>query len=114
MLVKSRAAVRSHSSPCHPLVVSHSQPRNTNAVWKLKYDYAKLIFYHVVESTLAAQPPSYTTILDLDRKVREMSFPTSLKPYLSREDGDEMYYNTSLSVRDFYASQYRTVSKLSI
>ena len=104
MLGKFRVAVRTHScSALYPILFA--------AVWKLKHDYAKHIFYYVLESTLAAQPPSYDTILDLDRKVRQMSFPMSLKPYLSREDGDEKYYNTTLSVRDFYASQFRTVSK---
>ncbi|KAF6760882.1 fungal-specific transcription factor domain-containing protein [Ephemerocybe angulata] len=80
--------------------------------WKLKHDYARDIFYCVAEATLTAQAPNYQTILDLDRKVREMSFPTSLKPYLSPADGESLYYSTSLSVRDFYASQYRTVTML--
>ncbi|TEB22239.1 hypothetical protein FA13DRAFT_1819087 [Coprinellus micaceus] len=77
--------------------------------WRLKHDYARDIFYCVAEATLRAEAPSYKTILDLDKKVREMSFPTSLKPYLSPTDGEELYYSSSLSIRDFYASQNRTV-----
>jgi hypothetical protein len=84
------------------------------AVWRLKHDYARDIFYCVAEATLRAEAPSYKTILDLDKKVREMSFPTSLKPYLSPTDGEELYYSSSLSIRDFYASQNRTVSTSSL
>ncbi|EAU81161.2 hypothetical protein CC1G_10448 [Coprinopsis cinerea okayama7 len=79
--------------------------------WALKHHYAKHIFYAVAEATLTAQAPSYETVLDLDRKVREMSYQSSAKPYASREvDGKEIYHSSSLSLRDFYVSQYRTAA----
>jgi hypothetical protein len=76
----------------------------------MKYTFAKDMFYAVVEATLTAKPPNYKTVLDLDKRVREVSFPTAFKPYLQREDGEEEYFSTSSSLRGFYASQHRTVS----
>ncbi|KAH6886070.1 hypothetical protein BKA70DRAFT_1236790 [Coprinopsis sp. MPI-PUGE-AT-0042] len=66
-------------------------------------------FTAVAEATLTAKAPSYETILDLDRRVREMSYQSASKPYASRADGQEIYHSSSLSLRDFYISQYRTV-----
>lgn len=77
----------------------------------MKYTFGRDLFLPVSEATLVAKSPSYATILELDKKVREMSFPTSFKAYVSREDGDDIYFSSSLSLQDFYASQHRTVSK---
>jgi len=73
--------------------------------------FAKNIYNSVADATLIAKSPSYNTILDLDRKVREISFPASFNPYVTREAGLEIFHSSSLSLRDFYASQNRTVSK---
>ncbi len=77
----------------------------------MKYTFARDIFSAVVDATLTAKSPSYTTVLDLDKKVRQMSFPSSVKPYVKLEDSEEDYYSSAKSLRDFYASQHRTVSK---
>ncbi|KAG5222589.1 zinc cluster transcription factor [Salix suchowensis] len=77
-------------------------------VWRMKHTFARDIFNAVAEATLTAKSPSYSTVLDLDRKVRELSFPAAFKPYVSKEDGEEEYYSSSLSLRGFYASQHRT------
>lgn len=78
----------------------------------MKYVFARDMFMSVADATLTAQSPSYSTVLNLDRKVREMSFPSSFKPYAIREDGEAEFFSSSLSLRDFYASQHRTVSEL--
>ncbi|KAF9450696.1 hypothetical protein P691DRAFT_664764 [Macrolepiota fuliginosa MF-IS2] len=83
-----------------------------NGFWKMKHVFAKDIFYAVAAATLTAKAPSYKTVLDLDRKVREMSFPAYFKPYVTREEGEEEFYSSSLSLRGFYASQHRTVTML--
>jgi len=83
---------------------------NSFQVWRMKYTFARDMFFAVVEATLTATPPSYKTILDLDTRVREISFPTAFKPYVQREDGEEEYFSSSASLRGFYASQHRTVS----
>ncbi|GLB35345.1 putative fungal specific transcription factor [Lyophyllum shimeji] len=80
--------------------------------WQMKYAFARDMFLAVADTTLVAKSPSYTTILNLDRKVREISFPTSFKPYVRREDGEEAYFSSSLSLQGFYASQHRTVTML--
>ncbi|KAF8901817.1 fungal-specific transcription factor domain-containing protein, partial [Mucidula mucida] len=80
--------------------------------WRMKYTFARDIFSAVVDATLTAKSPSYTTVLDLDKKVRQMSFPSSVKPYVKLEDSEEDYYSSAKSLRDFYASQHRTVTML--
>ncbi|TFK24536.1 hypothetical protein FA15DRAFT_704519 [Coprinopsis marcescibilis] len=80
--------------------------------WALKHNYAKHIFYSVAETTLTAQPPSYETVLEIDRKVREMSFQSASRPYATQEDGADVYHSSSLSLKDFYVSQYRTVTMI--
>jgi hypothetical protein len=76
----------------------------------MKYVFGRDMFFAVAEATLTATSPSYATVLDLDKKVREISYPTSFKPYVLREDGEEEYFSSSLSLQGFYASQHRTVS----
>jgi hypothetical protein len=76
--------------------------------WRLKHTFAKNIFMAVAETTLAAKPPSYTAVLELDKKVRQMAFPSSFNPYVKPDEKD--FYSPSLSIRGFYASQHRTVS----
>ncbi|KAJ6603691.1 fungal-specific transcription factor domain-containing protein [Mycena sp. CBHHK59/15] len=81
--------------------------------WRSKYHFARDIWITLAEVTLTAKPPGYATVLELDRKVRELSVPDSFKPYATIEaDGDEEYYSSSASLRGFYASQYRTVTMI--
>ncbi|KAF9070158.1 hypothetical protein BDP27DRAFT_647716 [Rhodocollybia butyracea] len=81
--------------------------------WRMKYTFAKEGFTPVINTTLTARSPTYNTILDLDRKIRELSLPPGFKPYVSlHEDGPEIYHNSHLALRDFYASQHRTVTML--
>ncbi|KAJ4490302.1 fungal-specific transcription factor domain-containing protein [Lentinula aciculospora] len=81
--------------------------------WRMKYTFARESFTPVISTTLSAKSPTYTTIMDLDRKIRELSLPPGFKPYVSLyEDGPDIYHNSHLSLRDFYASQHRTVTML--
>lgn len=80
-------------------------------VWRMKHVFAKSIFYPLAETTLVAKAPSYQTILDLDRKVRSTPFWAHFRPYVTREEGEEEFYSSSLSLRGFYASQHRAVSE---
>jgi hypothetical protein len=81
------------------------------SVWRMKHIFGRDIFNAVAEATLIAKAPSYKTILDLDHKVRELSFSAAFKPYVMLEDGEEEFYSGSLSLRGFYASQHRSVSE---
>ncbi|EKM81461.1 hypothetical protein AGABI1DRAFT_54232 [Agaricus bisporus var. burnettii JB137-S8] len=80
--------------------------------WRMKHVFAKSIFYPLAETTLVAKAPSYQTILDLDRKVRSTPFWAHFRPYVTREEGEEEFYSSSLSLRGFYASQHRAVTML--
>ncbi|KAK7453225.1 hypothetical protein VKT23_011903 [Stygiomarasmius scandens] len=81
--------------------------------WRMKYTFARDSFMSVITSTLMAKTPSYATVMNLDRKVREMTLPAGFKPYVKlEEDGEEVYHNSHFSLRDFYASQHRTVTML--
>jgi hypothetical protein len=81
-------------------------------VWRMKHQFAKDIYNSVADATLIAKSPTYSTILDLDRKVREISFPSNFNPYVTKDAGPEIFHSSSLSMRDFYASQHRTVSSV--
>lgn len=76
----------------------------------MKHHFGKDIYNSVADATLSAHAPSYNTILDLDRKVREISFPVTFNPYVTKDVGQEIFNSSSLSLKDFYASQHRTVS----
>ncbi|KAF7986118.1 hypothetical protein HWV62_41559 [Athelia sp. TMB] len=54
--------------------------------WNWKYQFVTNIFGQVVKLTLAASPPPYKQILELDRKVREMVLPPALNVFLRDED----------------------------
>ncbi|KAF8798605.1 hypothetical protein BYT27DRAFT_7203180 [Phlegmacium glaucopus] len=80
--------------------------------WRMKHHFGKDIYNSVADATLIAHAPSYNTILDLDKKVREICFPASFNPYVTKEVGEEIFNSSSLSLRDFYASQNRTVTMI--
>ncbi|KAJ7229993.1 fungal-specific transcription factor domain-containing protein [Mycena pura] len=82
--------------------------------WRSKYIFSRDIWLALAEATLAAKTPGYDTVLELDRRVRELSVPDSFKPYPTRADGEKEYHSSAASLRGFYASQYRTVSMLYI
>ncbi|KAJ6520347.1 fungal-specific transcription factor domain-containing protein [Mycena sanguinolenta] len=80
--------------------------------WHSKYHFSRDIWMALAEATLAARPPGYATVLELDRRVRELSMPDSYKPYPTRADGEEQYYSSAASLRAAYAGQYRAVTMI--
>ncbi|KAK7063782.1 hypothetical protein R3P38DRAFT_2820319 [Favolaschia claudopus] len=81
-------------------------------IWRSKYYFSRDIWIALAEATLAAKPPRYATVLDLDRRVRELAVPDSYKPYPTRADGVEDYHSSSASLRSLYFGQYRAVTML--
>jgi len=74
--------------------------------------FARDIYYPLASSTLVAKSPTYETILELDRKVREVNFPSTYDPYPKKEViGEEVYVDSEMTMRDFYVSQHRSVSE---
>jgi len=78
----------------------------------MKHVFARDIYNSVAEATLAAKPPGYDVITNLENKVKGAEYPKYSNPRVSEEAGDdsEIFHSSSLSLRDFYASQNRTVS----
>ncbi|KZP18363.1 hypothetical protein FIBSPDRAFT_933487 [Athelia psychrophila] len=62
--------------------------------WNWKYQFIRDVFGSVVKLTLAAAPPSYKLILELDRKVREMVLPPALNMFL--RTGDAPFFAQAL------------------
>lgn len=81
---------------------------NNRADYRRKHIYTRDLLYSVVENTLSARVPNYDTILDIDRKIREVSFPTAFQPYPKPEDID--YHSSAAGIRSFCHSQTRVIS----
>jgi hypothetical protein len=82
-----------------------------NVVWYWKYTFTRDVFASVLELTLAANPPSYESILELDRKVREKVLPPSLNLLLTKDDD---YVTPLVYMRGCLLSQYRSITMLYI
>ncbi|KAF9226456.1 hypothetical protein BS17DRAFT_748181 [Gyrodon lividus] len=80
--------------------------------FRWKYSFTKDVFIPVTELTLTATPPSYETILELDRKVREKVLPPSLNLY--RSSSVDEYTTPTAYVRGRLLFQFRTSTMLYI
>ena len=79
-----------------------------SSVFRWKYSFTKDVFIPVVELTLTATPPTYETILELDRKVREKVLPPSLNLY--RSSAIDEYTTPTSYIRGRILFQFRTAS----
>ncbi|KZP33617.1 hypothetical protein FIBSPDRAFT_1036153 [Athelia psychrophila] len=77
--------------------------------WKWKYQFVNDVFNPVIKLTLAANPPSYKMVLELDRKVREKTLPLALKA----RDADSGFSMTEY-LQGSLLSQLRTLTMLYI
>ncbi|KAG0709529.1 fungal-specific transcription factor domain-containing protein [Suillus ampliporus] len=80
--------------------------------WRWKYTFTRDVFSQVTELTLSAELPSYDTILELDRKVREQVLPPSLNLY--RSSVQDEYTTPSAYIRGRILFQFRTTTMLFI
>ncbi|KZP18386.1 hypothetical protein FIBSPDRAFT_595351 [Athelia psychrophila] len=81
--------------------------------WNWKYHFIRDVFGPVVKLTLAAAPPSYESILELDRKVREMVLPPALNMFLRTEDA-QVCVSAGVHMKSFLLSSFRSFSMLCI
>lgn len=88
-----------------PISLNHS----TLLVWRWKHVFTRDVFSQVTELTLSAELPSYSTILELDRKVREKVLPPPLNLYLSSVQDN--YTTPSAYIRGRILFQFRTTSE---
>ncbi|KAG2047430.1 hypothetical protein BDR06DRAFT_963916 [Suillus hirtellus] len=80
--------------------------------WRWKHIFTRDVFSQVTELTLSAELPSYSTILELDRKVREKVLPPPLNLYLSSVQDN--YTTPSAYIRGRILFQFRTTTMLFI
>ncbi|KAH0840035.1 hypothetical protein J3R83DRAFT_1002 [Lanmaoa asiatica] len=80
--------------------------------FRWKYSFTRDVFIPVLELTLTATPPTYETILELDRKVREKVLPPSLNLY--RSSSIDEYTTPTAYVRGRMLFQFRTCTMLYI
>ncbi|KAG1779822.1 fungal-specific transcription factor domain-containing protein [Suillus placidus] len=80
--------------------------------WRWKHTFTRDVISQVTELTLSAELPSYDTILELDRKVREQVLPPPLNLYRSSVQDD--YTTPSAYIRGRILFQFRTITMLTI
>ncbi|KAF7979211.1 hypothetical protein HWV62_43154 [Athelia sp. TMB] len=78
------------------------------------YQFIRNIFGSVVKITLAAAPPDYKQILELDRKVREMVLPPGLQALLPNGEDNEEYISPGMYLQRYILAQFRSASMLFI
>ncbi|KAH7887837.1 fungal-specific transcription factor domain-containing protein [Phlebopus sp. FC_14] len=78
--------------------------------FRWKHSFTRDVFIPVTELTLTAAPPSYSTILELDRKLREKVLPPSLNLY--RSSSTDEYTTPTAYVRGRLLFQFRTSTML--
>ena len=75
--------------------------------WDWKARFTQTVYTNIVNSLLTAKAPSYETVLELDRQIRQTMLPP-VKLYLKpEEDG---YNNPGLCMKSYLMSQYRSIS----
>ncbi|KAH9839731.1 fungal-specific transcription factor domain-containing protein [Rhodofomes roseus] len=79
--------------------------------WHFKMIFSRDIYSPIVETMLAAKGPTYNTILDLDRRIRQMTLPP-IKLYLRPDDDD--YNNPALCMKSYLMSHYRSLTMIHI
>lgn len=81
--------------------------------WKWKYKFIREIFGSVSKLTLAAVPPSYSNILQLDQKVREMAIPPALNSFILVED-TSAHISAAVHMKGYIISQMRSIGMIFI
>ncbi|KZP21364.1 hypothetical protein FIBSPDRAFT_740823, partial [Athelia psychrophila] len=81
--------------------------------WNWTYQFMRDIFGSVLKLTLAAAPPSYRSILKLDRKVREMVLPSALNVFL-QTNGPQTYVSAGMHMKGCLLSHFRSFSMIFI
>lgn len=85
-------------------IVTHSFPID----WAWKFMFSHQVYSHITDALLSAKAPSYETVLDLDRRVRQTTLP-AVRLYLKPDEAD--YSNPALTMKGWLLSQYRSIGK---
>ncbi|EKM50097.1 uncharacterized protein PHACADRAFT_264633 [Phanerochaete carnosa HHB-10118-sp] len=79
--------------------------------WKWRFLFSQQVYAHIVDALVNAQAPTYETVLDLDRRIRQTTLP-AVRLYLRPDEDD--YNNPGLCMKGYLMSQYRSISMIYI
>ncbi|KIP01519.1 hypothetical protein PHLGIDRAFT_32525 [Phlebiopsis gigantea 11061_1 CR5-6] len=79
--------------------------------WKWRFLFSQQVYAHVIDALVNAQAPTYETVLDLDRRIRQTTLP-AVRLYLRPDEDD--YSNPGLCMKGYLMSQYRSISMIYI
>ncbi|GJE93221.1 fungal specific transcription factor domain-containing protein [Phanerochaete sordida] len=79
--------------------------------WKWRFLFSQQVYAHIVDALVNAQAPTYETVLDLDRRIRQTTLP-AVRLYLQPDEDD--YNNPGLCMKGYLMSQYRSISMIYI
>ncbi|KAH9951098.1 fungal-specific transcription factor domain-containing protein [Amylocystis lapponica] len=79
--------------------------------WHFKHEFSREIYSDVVSAMLCAKAPTYATILDLDRSIRQMALPP-VRLYLRPDEDD--YSDPALCMKSYLMSHYRSITMIHI
>lgn len=68
--------------------------------------FSHSVYLHITDALLSAKAPTYETVLDLDRRIRQTTLPT-VKLYLRPDEED--YSNPALCMKGWLMSQFRSI-----
>lgn len=74
--------------------------------WKWRFLFSQQVYAQVADALVNAQAPTYETVLDLDRRIRQTTLP-AVRLYLTPDEDD--YNNPGLCMKGYLMSQYRSI-----
>ncbi|KAI0343340.1 hypothetical protein BDW22DRAFT_1374694 [Trametopsis cervina] len=79
--------------------------------WNWKLSFSNQVYMQLTDALLSAKAPTYETVLDMDRRIRQSQLP-AVKLYLKPDDED---YNTpSVCMKGWLLSQFRSIAMIYI
>lgn len=76
--------------------------------WKWKHSFSQQVYAQWTDALLSAKAPSYETVLDFDRRIRQNAL-LPVKLYLKPDEAD--YSNPAICMKSWLMSQYRSIGK---
>ncbi|GBE86700.1 hypothetical protein SCP_0905800 [Sparassis crispa] len=79
--------------------------------WQHKFAFCRDIYAEVVDVTSSTKSPAYAKVLDIDRRVRQMT-PPPIRLYLRPDEDD--YSNPALCMKSYVLSHHRSIVMIHI
>ncbi|KAI0332685.1 hypothetical protein GY45DRAFT_1432896 [Cubamyces sp. BRFM 1775] len=84
---------------------------NLRGFWGFKHSFTRDIYSSVIDGMLSAKAPSYATVLEYDRKIRQTTLP-NVRLYLRPDEAN--YSNPSVVLKSFFLSHFRSITMIHI